>query len=149
VNGVIKMGSASPQASPSRQNHDQAGDKVELLATPPHQAGVHDMEPVEQISFEGMAIDVKNHPLPPEAPPRVRTPEPRPPQDRINGRHNGTTERSPSTPGHLAAFDWEDFEARYEQALADANQQEQQLLEEFDQLVKARLTLSSVSYGCC
>ncbi|KAK3362700.1 hypothetical protein B0T25DRAFT_561764 [Lasiosphaeria hispida] len=47
-----------------------------------------------------------------------------------------TADRSPSTPGHLVPFDWDDFEARYEEALKDANRQEQDLLEEFETLIK-------------
>ncbi|EOO00752.1 hypothetical protein UCRPA7_3649 [Phaeoacremonium minimum UCRPA7] len=67
--------------------------------------------------------------------PIARTPEPQMQQDRANG-NKIDTERSPSTPGHLAPFDWEEFESRYEQALSDANQQEQDLLGEFERLVK-------------
>jgi uncharacterized protein YeaO (DUF488 family) len=52
-------------------------------------------------------------------------------------------ERSPSTPGHLAPFDWDDFEARYEEALADADRNEQELLKEFEELVK----VSPMTYG--
>ncbi|KAK0630125.1 hypothetical protein B0T17DRAFT_506622 [Bombardia bombarda] len=67
--------------------------------------------------------------------PLVKTPEPLTSRERMNG-HKESTERSPSTPGHLAAFDWEEFEARYEEALADANNHEQELLEEFERLVR-------------
>ncbi|KAM0288086.1 hypothetical protein ACHAQH_000154 [Verticillium albo-atrum] len=59
------------------------------------------------------------------------TPEPRPEQQPGNGRAN-----TPSTPGVFASFDWEDFEARYNKALTDADGQEQELMEEFNQLVK-------------
>lgn len=34
----------------------------------------------------------------------------------------------------LPAFDWEDFERRYEQKLAEANERENQIIQEFDQL---------------
>ncbi|KAL1909101.1 hypothetical protein Sste5344_004982 [Sporothrix stenoceras] len=44
-------------------------------------------------------------------------------------------ESSPSTPGHIPPFDWEEFEARYEHALAEMNGEEKELLEEFDRLV--------------
>ncbi|KAK4233096.1 hypothetical protein C8A03DRAFT_19753 [Achaetomium macrosporum] len=50
--------------------------------------------------------------------------------------HGDAGERSPSTPGHLAPFDWNEFEARYEEALVDADRQEQELLKEFEKLVK-------------
>jgi uncharacterized protein YeaO (DUF488 family) len=53
----------------------------------------------------------------------------------MNG-HKDAAERSPSTPGHLAPFDWDEFEARYEEALADADREEQELLKEFEDLVK-------------
>jgi len=67
--------------------------------------------------------------------PQLKTPEPRTSKERING-HRDAVERSPSTPGHLPPFDWEDFEARYEEAFADADRQEQELLKEFEDLVK-------------
>ncbi|KAJ2978478.1 hypothetical protein NUW58_g7481 [Xylaria curta] len=41
-----------------------------------------------------------------------------------------------TSPGHLAPFDWEDFEDRYEKALKEADDTEKQMLEEFGQLVK-------------
>ncbi|KJR83055.1 uncharacterized protein SPSK_04428 [Sporothrix schenckii 1099-18] len=44
-------------------------------------------------------------------------------------------ESSPGTPGHIPPFDWEEFEARYEHALAEMNGEEKELLEEFDRLV--------------
>jgi hypothetical protein len=66
---------------------------------------------------------------------QVKTPEPRHSKERMNGQKDAG-ERSPSTPGHLAPFDWDEFEARYEEALADADRQEQELLKEFEDLVK-------------
>ncbi|EPE02768.1 hypothetical protein F503_08531 [Ophiostoma piceae UAMH 11346] len=47
----------------------------------------------------------------------------------------GTSQLRESSPGHVPPFDWEEFEARYEQALTDMNGEEKELLEEFDQLV--------------
>lgn len=41
-----------------------------------------------------------------------------------------------TSPGHLAPFDWEDFNDRYEKALQEADDKERQMLEEFGQLVK-------------
>ncbi|KAJ8127156.1 hypothetical protein O1611_g6479 [Lasiodiplodia mahajangana] len=41
-----------------------------------------------------------------------------------------------TSPGHLAPFDWEDFEDRYQKALQEADEKEKQMLEEFAQLVK-------------
>lgn len=67
---------------------------------------------------------------------------------------------SPSTPGRIAPFDWDDFEARYQKALAEADEKEKAILEEFDQLVKVRriiacslelfwLTVHSCSTSMC
>ncbi|KAK2048136.1 hypothetical protein LZ31DRAFT_77542 [Colletotrichum somersetense] len=63
----------------------------------------------------------------------TKTPEPRLDQQLVNGQNNNTT---PSTPGVFPSFDWEDFEARYEKALAEADAKEKELLLEFDSLVK-------------
>jgi len=71
----------------------------------------------------------------------LRTPEPQTQRPRANGHFAGhylANQTSPSTPGHIPIFDWEDFEARYEKALADANGEETALLAEFDRLVKVR-----------
>ncbi|EGS18019.1 uncharacterized protein CTHT_0060330 [Thermochaetoides thermophila DSM 1495] len=71
---------------------------------------------------------------------QVTTPEPHSNNNNNNNngskRTNSQTEKSPSTPGHLAPFDWDEFEARYEEALAAADRDEQELLREFDDLVK-------------
>jgi hypothetical protein len=63
----------------------------------------------------------------------------------MNGQKEGV-ERSPSTPGHLAPFDWEDFEARYEEALAEADGQEQAVLKEFEELVKVSKLLHAILF---
>ena len=57
------------------------------------------------------------------------TPEPRP-------EHYSVNQNTPSTPGIYQPFNWEDFEARYERALADADNHEREVLSEFDRLVK-------------
>lgn len=45
----------------------------------------------------------------------------------------------PDTPGSsLAGYDWPDFEQRYLEALREADGREQQIIEEFDQLVEVR-----------
>jgi len=70
---------------------------------------------------------------------QVRTPEP---QQQLYRQHSQTArvgvdaQTSPSTPGHIPPFDWEEFGNRYEQALSQANEQEKELLAEFDRLVK-------------
>ncbi|KAI8159796.1 hypothetical protein K4K49_002482 [Colletotrichum sp. SAR 10_70] len=62
----------------------------------------------------------------------TKTPEPRVDQPATNGHDN----ISPGTPGPFPDFDWEEFEARYEKALADADEKERELLEQFEGLVK-------------
>ncbi|KAF6838313.1 hypothetical protein CMUS01_04696 [Colletotrichum musicola] len=64
--------------------------------------------------------------------PSTKTPEPRVDQQTAKGRGSDT----PDTPGAFPSFDWEDFEARYEKALADADEKERELLQEFEGLVK-------------
>ena len=39
-------------------------------------------------------------------------------------------------PGNLAPFDWGKFEVRYEEALVDADRQEQDFLKELEKLTK-------------
>lgn len=44
---------------------------------------------------------------------------------------------TPGSPiGNLTSFDWEDLEARFEKALAGANEREQGLMDEFEKLIK-------------
>ncbi|KAI7786731.1 hypothetical protein LA080_002842 [Diaporthe eres] len=87
-------------------------------------------------------------------PANSKTPEPRivtlskPTSTKHRSQVNGlahaahlAAERSatPDTPGtvrSIASFDWEDLEARFEAALADANQNEQVLMAEFEALVR-------------
>ncbi|RYP53640.1 hypothetical protein DL768_001420 [Monosporascus sp. mg162] len=45
-------------------------------------------------------------------------------------------QRSPNSEGYLAHFDWDEFEARYEKALNEADEREKELLDEFDRLVR-------------
>lgn len=58
-----------------------------------------------------------------------------PQQQQMQRGASQARESSPSTPGHIPPFDWEEFEARYEHALAEMNGEEKELLEEFDRLV--------------
>lgn len=62
---------------------------------------------------------------------QTMTPEPRPEQQ-SNEAH------TPGTPDVLSPFDWADFEARYERALRDADEQEQEILKEAEGLSKVR-----------
>ncbi|CAM1504520.1 Fc.00g021110.m01.CDS01 [Cosmosporella sp. VM-42] len=59
----------------------------------------------------------------------TKTPEPRIDQLAANTD-------TPSTPGVLAPFDWDDFEARYEKALFDADEHEREILKEAENLSK-------------
>lgn len=58
-----------------------------------------------------------------------KTPEP-------HGDQHSPESDTPSTPGHLAPFDWDDFEARYEKALQEADAVERDTLIEAEQLSK-------------
>ncbi|KAL1845302.1 hypothetical protein VTK73DRAFT_707 [Phialemonium thermophilum] len=126
----------SPPLSPSRQNGEHHQNHTDSPILPPdHQGQPAAANSAQRASnVVAVAAEPQTQQLP-SRPGPVRTPEPRPSQDRLNS-YKDSTERSPSTPGHLAPFDWEEFEFRYEQALSDANRTEQELLEEFDQLVK-------------
>lgn len=64
--------------------------------------------------------------------PKTITPEPRTEQPISNPMN------TPSTPGIYQPFNWEEFEARYEKALAEADGHEREVLVEFDRLVKVR-----------
>ncbi|KJZ77323.1 hypothetical protein HIM_03047 [Hirsutella minnesotensis 3608] len=61
--------------------------------------------------------------------PEMKTPEP--PLDQQSPESD-----TPSTPGQLPPYDWDDFEARYEKALRDADIQERDILKEAEQLSK-------------
>lgn len=72
----------------------------------------------------------------------VRTPE----LQTTTSHTNSTNQRAsgsltsqeglPTSPGQIPSFDWEEFETLYEQALAKANEEERELLHEFDSLIK-------------
>lgn len=63
------------------------------------------------------------------------TPEPRLEQLAINSH---AAQATPSTPGVLPSFDWEDFQSRYEKALADADEEELTVLKDFEKLSNVR-----------
>lgn len=64
---------------------------------------------------------------------QIKTPEPQ--AELID---SGSQANSPSTPGQIAPFDWDDFESRYLQALSHADDHEKELGTEFENLVKVR-----------
>lgn len=77
-------------------------------------------------------------------PAHTRTPEPpasrpAPTDHRANDHaHAHAPERSstPGTPSSLPQFDWDELESRFEKALGQANQNEQEVMAEFEALVK-------------
>ncbi|GJN70367.1 hypothetical protein PLICBS_004422 [Purpureocillium lilacinum] len=69
-------------------------------------------------------LELKHHPEQ-----NTTTPEP------LNELQRAESD-TPSTPGHLLPFDWDDFEARYEAALREADENEREILKEADSLSK-------------
>lgn len=81
----------------------------------------------DEASHEDVAFGPQSAAQEPHSQPR--TPEPQSKQQ----THRAST---PSTPGTLAPFEWADFEARYESALRDADEQEKEILKEAEGLSK-------------
>jgi len=155
---------ATPQESPrspTKQLQQDYGSKPDSPVLPPQQQQEQQQYPEgfatesmvssdisASIKFDRMADSQAS--LPPKLPQplqplnrgMVQTPEPRTSKERLNGQNKEFGgERSPSTPGHLAPFDWDEFETRYAEALSEANDQEQELLEEFERLVAVCLDI--------
>lgn len=59
------------------------------------------------------------------------------PEPPLSDQQNGTT-TSPGTPSELPDFDWEDFEARFDKALREADEAEREILKEATGLSKVR-----------
>jgi hypothetical protein len=131
------MASASPysQSSSHTPGHESPAKTPESPILPVPQVEATRNSPPKPVLPDIMTDAQTVFSKPQGSRPQVKTPEPRQSRDRLNG-HKDPAERSPSTPGHLAPFDWDEFEARYEEALADADRQEQELLQEFEELVK-------------
>ncbi|KAK4454764.1 hypothetical protein QBC34DRAFT_140539 [Podospora aff. communis PSN243] len=121
------MATGSAQHSPTKAVDGLFDEKPESPILPPQQ----DHRTISSLSLEKM--EEHQGSLPKSRP--IKTPEPRASKDRINS-HKDLAERSPSTPGHLAPFDWDEFETRFDEALTKANGDEQELLKEFENLVK-------------
>lgn len=136
----------SPQASPRGQRRSSGANNESPIIAPTEDRLPPEL--VDPTNADKMAIDTVDEPAardPIRDRPLVKTPEPRlHAQDKAptHRNSNNIAERSPSTPGHLAPFDWEDFQARYRDTLAEASQQEQDLLREFNGLVKVSCHLS-------
>ncbi|KAK3694774.1 hypothetical protein B0T22DRAFT_81381 [Podospora appendiculata] len=130
--------SASPQSQSSPKKQDQepfTDQQPESQNLPAQRSEQTRTIPVRSASVDRMADALNSYPKPQGSRTQVRTPEPRTSKERMNG-HKELAERSPSTPGHLPHFDWDEFETRYEEALARGNRHEQELLEEFETLVR-------------
>lgn len=128
------MASVSGQPSPQKQDLGRFDNKAESPTLPPQRLEQTLPLPIHTKNLDAMDED-QNPTVRPQGTrgQLVKTPEPS--KDRItNGQKD--MERSPSTPGHLAPFDWDEFEARYEEALTKANGDEQKLLDEFEELIK-------------
>ncbi|KAI2628115.1 hypothetical protein GGS26DRAFT_561149 [Hypomontagnella submonticulosa] len=149
--------STTPRSlSPVKQSlsqEDAAVDQSMMVELPTHLGDQTELvEPPE----EDVTVKLHSQPqLQPQSPPRTQGPKVEQPQDfpvmrslGLERQQRQRQARTPSpqkrrsnrselqSPGHLAAFNWEDFESRYEKALQEADEEEKQLLEEFDNLVK-------------
>ncbi len=123
--------------SPGRQEGEEPEQYPESPIVPPAQPTKRssaDPAPMEPVSHNDMPSDTPERQGDRS---QVRTPEPRPSKEGLNNRKD-FPQVSPSTPGHLAPFDWEEFESRYEQALKEADDNEEALLKEFQKLVEVR-----------
>lgn len=69
-----------------------------------------------------------------------KTPEP-------YGDQQAANSDPPDTPGVLEPFDWDEFEARYESALRDADEHEREILKEAEALSKVILASSCCAYN--
>ncbi|KAI1106207.1 hypothetical protein F4804DRAFT_301931 [Jackrogersella minutella] len=139
--------SLSPAKAPSQNG--VPNDQSMMVELPTH-LGDQTEEVIEPPEED---VTVRLHPQSqPQSPPRAQGPKVEHSQESALMRHLSMERqrrtRTPSpqkrrsnrsevqSPGHLVAFDWENFEDRYEKALQEADEQEKQLLEEFDSLVK-------------
>ncbi|KAK3902751.1 hypothetical protein C8A05DRAFT_43877 [Staphylotrichum tortipilum] len=135
------MAGGSPHCSssssvPGRESPNKTPESPESPIIPfSHVDGIRNSPTRPVLPDITMADAPPAFPKPQGARSQLKTPEPRTSKERING-HRDAVERSPSTPGHLPPFDWEEFEARYQEAFADADRHEQELLKEFEDLVK-------------
>lgn len=143
--------STTPTAPPP--DSPEAGQ----LPSPPSAQPAAEDEPEEHAEKQSSEQNMESNPpqsrLP--RPASTRTPEPpasRPARIDSNHRPNGRDhaiigsqashpffpERSstPGTPSSLPDFDWDDLERRFEKALSQANQNEEELMAEFEALIK-------------
>lgn len=152
--------STTPPVPPPEASETLQTQLPEPSQTPSAQREVIDVDMDSDGNGDGNGPQSQPEPVPQSKLPRLargKTPEP----NRViqishntdkNGHANGHSHAAvvahaphlareqsatPGSPGgHLNSFDWDDLEARFEKALASANENEQALLEEFEALVK-------------
>ncbi|KAK6074801.1 hypothetical protein SCUP234_08089 [Seiridium cupressi] len=119
------------------EEEQQETDGIRSDDMPPPGTQIKPSESQPRVHDQHMDVDDVPESVPQPAPvadqrtQQTRTPE-------LTQRHiqRISAQRSPSSPGRLDPFDWEDFESRYQKALAEADQEEGDLLAEFEHLVK-------------
>ncbi|KAK6074207.1 hypothetical protein SCUP515_06597 [Seiridium cupressi] len=119
------------------EEEQQETDGIRSDDMPPPGTQIKPSESQPRVHDQHMDVDDVPESVPQPAPvadqrtQQTRTPE-------LTQRHiqRISAQRSPSSPGRLDPFDWEDFESRYQKALAEADQEEGELLAEFEHLVK-------------
>ncbi|KAI0521457.1 hypothetical protein F5B22DRAFT_595053 [Xylaria bambusicola] len=137
--------SVTPRSSPPSQvphTPDRTMMDQSLMVEPPSQLDSQIEEEIActteditvrlnpQVALEPKGVEITNgagHQGHQQRQRRARTPE-------TQKRRSDRSEMA--SPGHLAPFDWDDFNDRYEKALQEADDKEKQMLEEFGQLVK-------------
>ncbi len=134
--GTPPLGSPKKEETHGRQERAEPEEFQESPIVPPASFAKPEQAepvPIEPVTRSEMAVDTPE----PQVPrPQVKTPEPRASKETLNGTRKDFPQVSPSTPGHLPPFDWEEFESRYEQAIADADKKEEDLLKEFHKLIE-------------
>src|SRR6187431_136602 len=105
------MASASSQSSPQKQDRERFDDRADSPILPFHRPGPPQPilpHPTQTTPVDNMEEAQKPNPRTQGNRGQVKTPEPRGSKERINGQKD-MAERSPSTPGHLPSFDWDEF----------------------------------------
>lgn len=121
------------EAEPSMSDEMQPAQDKLGMSPPVTQIKISESQVV--VNDQEMDLDDAPQPAPISSQHRQQNRTPEPTQSRSQGV---LVRPSPSSPGRLEPFDWEDFESRYQKALAGADHRESELLEEFENLVKVR-----------
>ncbi|CAJ0545471.1 Ff.00g089440.m01.CDS01 [Fusarium sp. VM40] len=100
---------------------------MEVSHLPPQEDGENHIGQDQVKSPASQEANMNNMQKHPHA--NSRTPEPQVDRQASNSD-------TPDTPGALEPFDWDEYEARYEAALRDADEQEREILKEADALSK-------------